>query len=334
MAGDSDIDSDLEPSRDLSLRPADIGFRPDEMVTCGGCGKANPPNRGACLYCGAGIEGSETARLELREPESWENGFNVIIDAADADIERAAVHLAQLLRMERQNVLEVLSATAPLPLARVQSEEQAIGLMRKLNDLAVGSIIVDDESLRPNSPPTRLRSLTFAEADLSLGLFNSGERESVRREDLALIVRGDILETRSETVEKRKRTGVRPTSETETSSDEPVIDIYSKSDSTGWRIRATGFDFSCLEGDKRLTVAENIKALVRKLQAFAPGLPLDEDYSRIRSVLEHVWPSELTRDRESIGFTRKRVAKISRTNNLVQFTKYSRLRWHLYEKKI
>src|SRR5437016_3546922 len=70
---------------ELSVDPVQsefIAFKSGEMVICGACTRANPPNRHACLYCGKDLdvtaEFAELIKPALRKLESWEKGFNVI----------------------------------------------------------------------------------------------------------------------------------------------------------------------------------------------------------------------------------------------------------------
>jgi hypothetical protein len=281
------------------------------------------------------LESVGITKFDIREPEGWENGFNVVVaDAREADVDRAAMLLASLLREERENAKIILTSGKTLPLARVESEEQASGITERLLELGVKTLIVSDTALQPNAPPTRLRSIAFESDELKLGLFGNGEVRTVKSTELALIVPGMIVERRTESVEKRKLRGAKTVSETEMSSDESVIDIYSNSEPSGWRIRAAGFDFSCLGSAKSLIVSENMKRLAARLAEFSPTARVVDDYMSIRSTLEHSWPSEAKRDSEVLGLKGKEFARRLTTTNSTQFTKYSRLQWQRYEKKV
>ncbi len=330
MASDSDQNPEPEWLRNLPLLSEEIGFSPEELVACGACGKANAPNRPACLYCGTALEQSGITRFEIREPEGWESGFNVVvIETSDADLDRAAVHMASLLRTERDVMSSILTAGAALPLARVESESQAKGVAEKLAELGIKTMIVADDSLHPKSPPARLRSIVFEGDKLNLELFNGSGIRSLERNELALIVPGIILEARAESIEKRKLRGSKTLSETETSTDGLVIDIYSRNDPTGRRIPASGFDFSCLGSDKSLTVVENMRKLVARLADFSPSAKLIQDYARVRLILEYAWPSESKRESQHIKLSRKEVSNVFTSSNVTQLTKYSRLQWRL-----
>src|SRR5215218_7675150 len=102
MSDTYDPDLELERLRNLPIRSEEIGFSQDAMIDCEKCGRANPPDRADCLYCGTVIEGADSkARLEVRGLESWENGFNVIVTGRAAiDLESAANTIARSLNSD------------------------------------------------------------------------------------------------------------------------------------------------------------------------------------------------------------------------------------------
>jgi hypothetical protein len=301
MGETGDPISDLDRLRELPIRAEEIGFAPDAMITCAKCKRSNAPNRAECMYCGTPLEGSTAEpRLDLRELESWENGFNVIATSSDT--------------------------------SDVESETQAMIITEKMARFGIETRVLRDDVLSLGHKPVRLRGLEFTDEALVLKFFGKSETELLRREDLALIVSGVILEGRTESLEKRKRRKTIVRSETLTSSDQPVIDILSSRDRTGWRIRASGFDFSCLGAEKSLLAAENMESLRAKLASYSPSAKVVTDYVSVRSKLEHCWPSESHKDSLGLrrtGFVRRDLSTVFTTNNLMQFTKYSRLQWHL-----
>ncbi len=330
-----DTISDLDRLRNLPIRSEEIGFSPEEMSACTKCGKPNAPNRSACLYCGAEFHRVAGLKLDRRELESWENGFNVVITAAAAanvNLDAAAEKLAALLTVDAEMVSPILRSGKALPIARVESEEQAALISEMLAGIGIESRTVQDESLLPNALPHRLRSIEFAGDKLALQLFNGVDIHSLGHGDLALVVTGIVRETRTESVEKRKRRTTKTLSETQTASAEPVIDIYSKHDSAGWRIPARGFDFSCLGPDKTLLVAENMEKLVSRLGEFSTSAKVIDDFGSVSSMLEYCWPSESRKDNRGLqhsGFMRQNYSSVFTTTNALQLIKYSRLQWHL-----
>ena len=335
MIDNADQDGEPEWLTNLPLRSEEIGFAPDELITCANCGQATAPNRATCLYCGTPRDGLSTAdKFDSRAIEAWEMGFNVVlVDASGADIEKAADVVAEIVPGDREPLKEAFEIGKQIPLLRVASAEQGERVRERLDEFGIKIAVVDDEELQTSSPPVRLRSMGFEGDRLDLGLFNLDEVYPVAADDLVLIVVGTIIEERREAVERRKLRGSKMLDEAATSSDEPVVDLYSKDDQVGWRIPARGFDFSCLGAAKSLVVGDNMRKLITKLVDFAPHASLVDDYSSVRSLIEPVWPCELRR--EGRVLRRRDVSTVFITNNAAQFTKYSRMqRRLLYEKKV
>ncbi|MBA2734152.1 MAG: hypothetical protein H0U54_14890, partial [Acidobacteria bacterium] len=101
---------------------------------------------------------------------------------------------------------------------------------------------------------------------------------------------------------------------------------------TIWRITADNFDFSCLGAQKKLVTAQNFATLIEILRARATEAVYDNSYHRLRQMLAAAWPLE--QETESRGWRRKGPGRVSteavtRSDNDIQFTRYSRLRYYL-----
>ena len=198
MATRSDHDDALERLKNMPIRGEEIGFSPDELKPCAKCGKQNAPDRAQCLYCGNEFEGVRGAKLRARELENWEKGFNVVlVDPPAEDADRAAHELAAMLGTEAEMCKEVLRSGQMLPLARLESETQAGHVVDKLADLGIGSRVIADASLDPQSRPVRLRSIAFDERALKLQPFNAGDEQILPAADLALVVIGTLVDRKS-----------------------------------------------------------------------------------------------------------------------------------------
>ena len=118
---------ETSPAFDPLIQTENIAFDPKELIACSGCGRMNPPNRFNCLYCAKeieiNIEKGAVIKPTLRKLELWERGFNIIVreKAAETDI----VKIAQFLSMELSDLRAILDANTALPLARVESENEA-----------------------------------------------------------------------------------------------------------------------------------------------------------------------------------------------------------------
>jgi hypothetical protein len=323
-------------SFDPEYQTENIAFDPEKMIKCKGCERQNPPNRIKCIYCGGeldvSIKGSASIKTNLRKLELWEKGHNVILrESIPENFDTNKI--APLLSIDATDVKMITGSRCPLPLARVESETEASIILVGLRTLGLNCSIVHDEDLSADEPPVRLSKIAILENSFALTNFNTGEVTKITLDDLALIVPGILLSGKVDSLEKKRR-GKEPKllGETITTDDELILDIYTRQSATGFRIRMTGFDFSCLGEEKRLLATENIKSLAHKLKAVSTKARLVADYSEVRQALGLIWEIESRKDSKGlqrIGFGKKEFRAVASTNNLNQFTKYSRLQWHL-----
>lgn len=322
--------------KDLPIQAENPAFKPEEMIICVKCQRINPPTRLKCFYCGAELEisqaNSQYLKPNLRKLEIWEKGFNLIYQPKSSD-EASIAEIAKMLRLEKASLQKMLEANKPLPLARAESEREAHIAQKRLSELRIETVILSDETLAVEKPTHRLRGIEFFDGKIILILFNQDEIVEIEHKDLALIVTGAIFERKVEATEKYNKKGDNKLLKTsESASDESLIDIYSRQNSIGYRILAKGFDFSSLEAEKEILARNNLKKLSRKLREVAPSAKFVDDYLKLRESLGNVWEVEHRTD--SMGMKRGGIGKfnlgnIVTVNNLSQFTKYSRLQWHI-----
>ena len=323
---------------DLPAQRENIAFKPEEMLLCAKCARTNPPNRLNCFYCGDELEisGEQSQFLKpcLRKLESWEKGFNIILLPTPQIFDETKIGMvAGLLKLEKEVLKKVIRANAALPLARAESQKEAAIAETRLGELGIETLIVSDESLGVEKPTRRLRGIEFFDDRVILILFNLDEIVEITVEDLALIVTGAVFERKIAATEKYNKKGDNKILDTnETASDETLIDIYSRHDSYGFRIYAKGFDFSSLEAEKGILAKDNIIKLTEKLRRFAPAAKFIDGYLASRNLLANVWEVKQTTDSQGLkreGFGKFNLGNVTTINNLSQFTKYSRLQWHL-----
>lgn len=311
----SDIDKTLETGwlKDLPIQSESIAFKPEQMVLCKNCGKANPPTRSCCLYCSEALQVSaehlHLTKPHLRKLENWEKGFNIIyLPAIEGCSEQELSNITQLLSIDAEVLPQIPGLKTPVPLARLESAKEAENAIKNLAQSGLRFSIVSDEMLQADKSPVRLRGLEFGEGSLSLTAFNTGENKRLSRAELLLVVTGAIFESKIESVEKRKKKEIKVLNEAHTSSDETVIDLYTCYDQAGYRIPSKGFDFSCLGAEKGLLAAENMRKLVSKLREFAQTAKFVEDYLANREILDTVWEIDRRKDFNGLqrtGFGRK-----------------------------
>jgi hypothetical protein len=183
-----------------------------------------------------------------------------------------------------------------------------------------------------NTAPVRIRSLEISGDVMHLRLFNSDTERTIPIDQIALVIVGNIVESKTQSTEKRSRREAKVLDESEESTRETVIDIYAKDDPIGFRIYPRGFDFSSLGIEKSLLAAENIKRLAERLRTVLGEERFCDDYDRMRETLDAVW--ELETRKESLGlqksgFGRPGIGRAATVSNADQFTRYSRMRRHL-----
>ncbi|HVG28156.1 MAG TPA: hypothetical protein VM864_00400 [Pyrinomonadaceae bacterium] len=315
-------------------------FKRDEMIACERCGRASPPTRMKCLYCGAALPavggGEDRRRPALKPLEEWERGFNVVLAPGGEGSHGRAGALAEaasLARLNPDQLGEMIAARTALPLARTGEREEMELLERRLTALGLGVEIVADEDLAVETePPRRVRKIEF-DAEGVTGLSGvGGESRSASWAGVILIVVGRIFKKRIEVEERLKRRAASEIVESrELVEDEGVVDLHFADAPAGWRVLAEGFDYSCLGARKSLLASENFARLVEEFRARAPRAAFDDSYRRVRHLLQFAWsPAE---HREAGGVRRAGPGRVSTeavmsVSNEAQFTRYSRLLRH------
>ncbi len=315
-----------------------IGYAAEEMIACKLCGKQSAPSRTSCFYCGKPFDPDdvclETTKINLAKLDGFEIGFNLVIKPSATEVQSAEVKIiAQMLGHEDEFLRKFFDANEALPAVRLTSAVDAAVVSRKLSNFGIESEIVCDESFRLAEPTQRLRGLFFDNDRITLIVFNTGETIEFLVEDLVLIVSGSIYEKKIESIETYAKTKeYKPVSIDETAKDVKVIDIYSRSSFTGFRIFTHGFDFSCLGDEMTFLANENINKLFFRLSKIGPNVIRIESYDRIRNLLGSVWEIEAVNDSRSLekkGVGKFTVNRATKYSNLGQFTKYSRFQRHL-----
>jgi hypothetical protein len=323
------------------LRSEPRGFTPEQMVTCEVCLRANPPTRTSCLYCAAQLRATAAnAALQkptLRKLEKWEQGFNAIFlpDKTAQLTEESLAAAAELLRLKTEDLKQIVETGVPLPLARAANSDEASLIEGKLAEMGVGVVVVADSDLiTDDSLQKRARAFELTESALvARPAAGSGEAWRVMWAEIGLLVAGRLF-VRQVEVEERK--GRKAESEIvdarEMSADDVVLDIYTSERDGGWRITAGNFDFSCLGAQKGLITSQNFSTLVMILRERATAAIYDDSYHRVRHALGVVWPLE--QQTQARGWRRERPGRVhteavTRSDNEMQFTRYSRLRHYL-----
>jgi hypothetical protein len=327
----------LPETEDASRRDEARPFTHEEMLTCEECLRANPPTRANCFYCGAELPRTEKAIAQrqprLRQPEKWEEGYNVVLAERATQSEELLSEVSSLLRLGQEEAARILEAAKPLPLARVDSMEEARLVEERLRALGLSVLVLSDKDLLMGDENRRqARSFEFADDSLVIRAAGGAEVWRTGWSDLALLVTGRLLVRRVEMEERQKRNGSEAVEAREMTGDVLLLDIYTRARDGGWRVVSDSFDFSCLKERKALVASQNFATLVEALRERSPGVMVDDSYNRLRQAMASVWPPE---ERvESRGLRRERPGRfnteaVMTSDNEGQFTRYSRLRHQL-----
>jgi hypothetical protein len=337
----TDSDKAASGESDVASEPKSRNFTLAEMITCDACLRANPPTRAACFYCGAGLP--VTSNQEEPHPAgeasgstaglaaNGSNGYYIVLAPNQTNIPSASSlsEIASLLHLKAPEVQSVLDGGWPVPVARAATTEQAAQLIENLQALGIEADPFKDDGLGLDTPARKIRALEMSDGGFVSVLLSDGGRVSTLWDDLVLIIAGRLLVSRVEVEERRRRGRAQPMGSRELFSDESVLDLYTKSTDSGWRISSSSFDFSCLGSEKAMTAFENFSALLNLLRLRAPNVEVDVAYVGLRPVLANVWPLEpQTRKGEwrRNGAGKYDVATVTTTDNEAQFNRYSRLR--------
>jgi hypothetical protein len=304
-------------------------FNASELVACPACSRANPPTRANCLYCdavlGVSVEAT-TSTATGTVPEIEAGSFvHVLAVPARSDGREVSAEIAQLLDLASSELNSLLSGRVA-PLYATTETKRAQAISDTLRTVGIEPVTISDEQLNLATPPKQIAALAIENDDLTASVRRTGERVSVPWNDVVLIVLGRLYFTTTE-VEHQRDKSKQVLDERQLTSDEAVLDIYSRADETGWRIRAGSFDFSCLGPEKKATAFENFRALADLLRRNSPQAVCDDGYVRLRVALNKVWPLEARAGATERLRTLTRAIDATATvsDNELQFTRYSRL---------
>jgi hypothetical protein len=178
------------------------------------------------------------------------------------------------------------------------------------------------------TPKTKIRALEFSNEGATAVGISSGERTFASWPELTLLVVGRLQTNQIEVIERKKRGGAKPLDRRELSTDESLMDVYTRPSATGWRISASNFDYGCLGSLKGFATFENFEALIEALSERAPNLKVVQSYGQLRPLLANVWPLETKTTyggwRRS-GAGKYDMSTVTATDNEAQFDNFSRL---------
>ena len=243
--------------------------------------------------------------------------------------ERVVLALATSLQLDVSEIQALIAAGKPVPLARSQTRsesEMIVALVRTCG--ARATVIADDEMKLTNE---LLRARRIAVVGDEIQIHHSAGETTVNKAEIKLVVLGELRNTRvdyTEGISGRRGQSGNVLESFEYRAEEMLLDVYTASLDRSFRIKSDAFDYSGLVSPLSVRADMNFQAAVEALRANSPRAIVDEDFSKLRNVLERAWP-ERTRN-ESRGIKRtvtfRAVAQNSvMSDNRDQFNRYSRL---------
>ncbi len=271
--------------------------------------------------------------MALQAPAKDDGYYLVPAPSPIADLDEASLaEAAALLRLKVPELNRILGADQPVPLSRVTTPEEGALISEGLRRCRMETVTIAHSDLHLETAAKKIRALELSD-DLLTAIPTSGsDRVTARWDEVTLLVAGRLHINRHETEERKRRGRKQTVNSRQLSTDESVLDLYAKSDESGWRINSNNFDFSCLGSAKSITTFENFAALIILLRGRATKAQCDDSYTQARPALATVWPVEQqTRKGEwrRSGAGKFDVATVTTTDNEAQFTRYSRLRHYL-----
>ena len=317
---------DNEPS---SANPR--GFSAAELINCAACLRPNPPNRVNCLYCGFALSGAEAIEQyqdQAVKRAKTDNATHIVVASRRSDPDENQISkAAALVGIGTPEFGRVVEAARVIPICRTPALADAEAVRGKLTSPGFEPIIISEQHLDLESPPIDIRALEMCDESVSAFGTRGEPALSAPWQDVTLVVMGHLHFSTVEVEQRGKRNQRKIVAERRLSTDEAVLDIYYRHGAVPWRIKGNSFDFSCLREQKAITAFDNFVSLIKLLRQHAKCADFNDDYVRLRRLLDKIWPTENSEQppqRRRAGW-REIEATASHSSNEAQFNCYSRL---------
>jgi len=302
-----------------------------DVTTCPRCQRRTPAARGECIYCG---ERLPFAIIQSAPPQRnidpVERAFNTVLDPFPARVNESVISsLSSALQVELNEAQGFVEAGKPLPLARSQTRAEADMISALIRTCGLRASIISDEEMMLDRELMRARRLVTNENEIHVHTSNGSV--VLRSDQISLLVVGELRNVRVDYTEglssSRNQGNVLDSSEYR--SDETLLDVYTSSLDQSFRIKADAFDYSGLVSPMSFRSEVNFQSALKALETVAPKARVDNDFSRVRSLLSRAWPERSRNESRGIkrsGLAFRAVAQASVTSdNRDQFDRYSRL---------
>ncbi|HMG36943.1 MAG TPA: hypothetical protein VKM94_23635 [Blastocatellia bacterium] len=242
----------------------------------------------------------------------------------------SSVALAAALNLSAEDAEAMVRSAKPIPVARCQTRQEAEMIANLIESCGFNGRIVGDEELNLGRELTRARRITLD--DDGIKVHASSSALTIRNEDLKLLVMGALRRTRvdySEAIIGARGKDANLVDSAQFSSDEILVDVYTSSLDSSFRVRAEAFDYSGLVEPLSFRAEANLKSAIEALIRRAPQTRVDSDFTRVRSLLSRSWPERSRNESRGIRRTGLSFRPVSQqsilSDNSDQFERYSRL---------
>ena len=273
-----------------------------------------------------------------RNIDSGDNAFNAVLEPFPSrPKESVVVALATSLQIDVSEVQALVAAGKPVPLARSQTRSESDMIVALVRTCGARATVIADEELKLTHDLLRARRI--AVSDDQIRVHHSGGEMTLNKAEIKLLVLGELRNRRvdyTEGLSRNRSQSGNVLDSFEYRDEEMLLDVYTASLDRSFRVKSDAFDYSGLVSPLSVRAYMNFQAAIAILRANSPLAIIDDDFSKLRSVLERPWP-ERTRN-ESRGIKRtltfRAVAQASMmSDNRDQFNRYSRLMFVLLERQ-
>jgi hypothetical protein len=309
------------------------------VTNCPRCQRRTPATRGECIYCSEPLPFSMIdSAPPQRNIDPGDHAFNAILEPfLTRPTESVIIALATSLELDVSEIQALIDAGKPVPLARSQTRSESEMIVALVRTCGARATVIADEELKLNHELIRARRIALSDDEIRVR--HTGGETSVNKDEVSLMVLGELRNRRvdyTEDISGKGGQSGRVLDSFEYRAEEMLLDVYAGSLDRSFRVKSDAFDYSGLVSPLSVRADVNFQAAVATLRANSTGAIVDEDFPRLRNVLERPWP-ERTRN-ESRGIKRtvtfRAVAQASVTSdNRDQFNRYSRLMFVLFERR-
>jgi hypothetical protein len=266
-----------------------------------------------------------------RNIDPAEHAFNTVLEPFPARINESIVTaLAGALQIESSEAQALVEAGKPLPLARSLARAEADMITALVRTCGLRAVVISDQEMKLDRESLRARRIAFNDDEMHV--FHSGGEMSLRRDEIKLLVLGELRNVRvdyTEGISGRRSQSGNVIESSEFRSDETLLDVYTASLDQSFRIKSDAFDYSGLVWPLSFRSELNFKAALSKLRVDLPQAKIDDDFAKVRSLLGRAWPERSRNESRGIrrtGLAFRAVAKATvMSDNRDQFDRYSRL---------